>query len=151
MHTDIPMFDEVVAAFKVRFTNAVAEMRAADDSAGFARAERAVHGLAQDLATEMMRRLLQDLPDDEERRRSALDRVRRRAGAKGIDLRVERKRETEIRTLGGGMIEVVTPYASAPPRRAGARRPGGRRARASTRCSTSSASWDGARGRCVGS
>lgn len=39
----------------------------------------------------------------------------------GIQLRVERKRTTKVRTLGGQVVEVRTPYASAKPRGNGSR------------------------------
>jgi hypothetical protein len=121
MQQAIPMFDEVVAAFKVRLAAAVTQMRAASSAADFTGAERELHGLAQELASEMTQRILQELSDEASRKQSAFARARRNAASKGIELRVERKRKTEIRTLGGRVVEVVTPYASARPRGGGTR------------------------------
>jgi len=42
--------------------------------------------------------------------------VRERADKRGIKVRQERPRKTKVRTLGGEVVEVVTPYATAKPR-----------------------------------
>lgn len=110
------LMQECVAAFEVRLTEALAAMRAARDAASFTEAEREVVGLARGLASTLTQRVLQQVSEDEERKRGALARSREQAGAKGIELRVERKRRTEVRTLGGQVVEVVTSYASARPR-----------------------------------
>ena len=82
----------------------------------FCASEREVHAMAQELAAEFTRRALQRLSDDKERRAHALAQVRERASKRGIELRVERVRKTKVRTLGGQVVEVVTPYATAKPR-----------------------------------
>jgi hypothetical protein len=119
MQRAVPMLEEVVAAFQVRLAEAVAAMRGAQDPADFVAAERNLHALAQQLASEMTRQILQERCDDRAQGRAALAKTREKAAPKGIELRVERKRKTEVRTLGGQMIEVVTPYASARPRGGG--------------------------------
>ncbi len=115
------LFDDAVAAFKVRLTAAVTEMRAAKDPESFTEAERTVHGLAQGLAASITKAVLQEVSNDGERSEEALSRVRDRAGTKGIQVRVERRRSTKIRTLGGQVVDVVTPYATARPRGDGTR------------------------------
>lgn len=110
------LFDDAVAAFRARLVAAVASMSDARDAEAFCDAERAVVGLAQELASEMTQRVLQQVSDDKTRRTEAVARVRERAAEKGIDLRLERVRRTEVRTLGGRVVEVVTPYATARPR-----------------------------------
>src|SRR5690606_1215744 len=119
MQHSVPMLDEVMAAFQARVTDAVSAMHAAADAAAFTAAERELHRLTQKLTSEMTRRILQERCDDPGQGRSALAKTRKSAASKGIELRVERKRKTEIRTLGGQVIEVVTPYASARPRGGG--------------------------------
>lgn len=113
------MLDQAMAAFKVRVEEAVSAMRDAHDAVSFAAAERALHGLTRELASEMTRQVLQERSDEPTQRRDALARTREIAAKKGIELRVERKRKTMIRTLGGQVVEVVTPYASARPRGGG--------------------------------
>ena len=112
---------ESVAAFEARLVEALAAMAMARDAASFTAAERELVRLAQGLASSMTQRVLQEVSDNETRKREALERARESAGAKGIELRVERKRRTEVRTLGGQVVDVMTPYATARPRGDGAR------------------------------
>lgn len=121
METKDQLVRECVAAFEVRLAEALTAMRAARDPASFTEAEREVVGLARGLASALTQRVLQEVSDDEERKRGTLERSRKEAGGKGILLRVERKRRTEVRTLGGQVVEVVTPYARARPRGKGTR------------------------------
>jgi len=113
------IIDEAVRAFRARLVEAIGEMEAARTAAAFCTAERAVVGLARELGGEITRRVLQDVSDDSLRRKSALAKCRDKAGARGIELRVERKRKTVVRTLSGSLVEVTTPYASARPRGGG--------------------------------
>src|SRR5688572_27463489 len=110
------LFDDAVAAFRVRLVAAVETMGNARDAVAFCDAERAVVGLAQELASEMTQRVLQQVSNDKGRREEAVAAVRQRAAQKGIELRLERVRRTEVRTLGGRLVEVMTPYATARPR-----------------------------------
>ena len=112
---------ESVAAFEARLVEALAAMELARDAASFTAAERELVRLAQGLASSMTQRVLQEVSDNETRKREAFERARESAGAKGIELRVERKRRTEVRTLGGQVVDVMTPYATARPRGDGAR------------------------------
>lgn len=115
------LVQDCVAAFEVRLADALSAMRVARDAASFTAAERELVGLARGLASSMTQRVLQEVSDDETRKREALERVRDKAGSKGIELRVERKRRTEVRTLGGQVIDVMTSYATARPRGNGTR------------------------------
>lgn len=110
-----------MATFEVRLAEALAAMRAARDPASFTEAEREVVSLARELASTLTQRVMQEVSDDESRKRAALERAREQARGKGIELRVERKRRTEVRTLGGQVVDVVTPYATARPRGEGTR------------------------------
>lgn len=110
------LFEDAVAAFRRRLVEAVEGMRVAVDALSFCDAERVLTGLAQELASDMTQRVLQEISGDKTRRKEALDRVRAKAAQRGIELRVERDRKTLIRTFGGRIVEVVTSYATAKPR-----------------------------------
>ena len=110
------LFDEAVAEFRRRLAGVVADMRSARDPQAFCAAERALVGLAQNVASDVTQRVVQDLSDDAARRSEALAVVRVRAAERGIDMRNERDRRTEFRTLGGRIVDVTTPYATARPR-----------------------------------
>jgi hypothetical protein len=110
------LVDDIVDAFRARLITAAKTMDAAENPTDFCASEREVHALALELAAELTRRALQRLSDDKERRARALARVRARASKRGIELRVERVRKTNVRTLGGQVVEVMTPYATARPR-----------------------------------
>jgi hypothetical protein len=114
------LYEEAVAAFRRRLVDVVASMERARDPEGFCSAERELVVLAHELASEMTQRVVQKVCDDNERRKEALDLVRARAANRGIEMRSERDRRTEFRTLGGSTVEVMTSYATARPR-AGAR------------------------------
>jgi hypothetical protein len=115
------LFDEAVAEFRRNLAAAVADMRSARDPEAFCTAERRLVGLTLKVAADVTQRVVQDLSDDKARRREALELVRARAAERGIEMRTERDRRTEFRTLGGRTVEVTTSYASARPR-AGASR-----------------------------
>ena len=110
------LFDDAVAVYRERLVRATEEMRAARDPQAFVDAEREVFRLTQELAAAMTQRVLQDASNDQERRKDALERLRKRARSAGIRLRIERNRKTLVRTLSGMVIEVTTVYATARPR-----------------------------------
>lgn len=110
------LVDAVVEAFRHRLIEAIATMGAARDAEAFCAAERAVTALALEAASAITQRVLQQVSDDKSRRKEALVRVRGRASGRGIEVRVERARTTPVRTLGGQVVEVKTPYATATPR-----------------------------------
>jgi hypothetical protein len=110
------LFDEAVAEFRRRLVGVVSDMRSARDPEAFCRAERALVALSQKVASDVTERVVQDVSDDKMRRREAFAEVRARAAERGIEMRNERDRQTEFRTLGGRTVEVTTPYATARPR-----------------------------------
>jgi hypothetical protein len=107
---------EVMAALRRRLDAAVGNMRSSRDPAAFCEAERVLVELAQGLASDVTMMVVDELSRDKDRRRAALDEVRRRAEARGIEMRIERDRSTEFQTLGGKTVTVTTPYATARPR-----------------------------------
>lgn len=82
----------------------------------FTKVERELHALTSEFASEMTQRVLSAVCADKERRRQALAAVREVAATRGIEMRTEKARETPIRTLGGHVIRVRSPSASAVPR-----------------------------------
>lgn len=110
------LVDDVVAAFRARLVEVVRELGEAREPSSFAASERELVSMARELAAAMTERVIQSISDDEERRKEALARVRAKADLRGIGIRTERKRRTPIRTLGGQVIHVETPYASSRPR-----------------------------------
>ena len=108
--------DAAVEAFRALLEAAVEEMVEARCPASFCEAERRVVGLTRELAADLTQRVLQQVSDDSERRLEAAARIRGRAGRRGLQLRQERDRKTKVRTLGGQVVEVVTPYVTARPR-----------------------------------
>jgi hypothetical protein len=110
------LFDEAVAEFRRRLGAVVASMRSARDPEAFCASERELAVLAQNVASEVTQRVVQEVSGDAARRSEALAVVRARATERGIEMRVERDRRTEFRTLGGRTVEVRTPYATAYPR-----------------------------------
>jgi hypothetical protein len=113
------LFEEVVGAFRVRLTVALGEMREARSPRAFCDAERVLQNLAHELAAKMTQRVLQGASDDEERVREAQARIRERAAARGITVRNAGRRRTPIRTIGGQIVEVSTPYVVGSPRGGG--------------------------------
>ena len=111
-----PLFDEAVATFRRRLAGVVERMRVSRDPEAFCSGERELSALAHDVASEVTQRVVQALSDDKVRRRDALELVRERAATRGIEMRTERDRRTEFRTLGGGIVGVTTSYATARPR-----------------------------------
>ena len=120
------LFEEAVGAFRVRLTQALDRMLAARDAVAFCDAERVLLTLAHELAADMTQRILQEASDDRPRSQSAAAKIWERAAARGITMRQVDRRRTLIRTVGGGLIEVVTPYAVASPRGGGGRKTRGR-------------------------
>lgn len=112
MDVDPQLIDDAVRAFRERLLVSIDEMSEARSAAAFCAAERTVSWLAQELAGDITRRVLQHVSDDAVRRDEALARVRERAAARGIELHVERPRRTPVRTLSGEVVHVVTPYAT---------------------------------------
>ena len=110
------LIDAVTAAFRARLIESVETMGAATSPMEFCAAERAVHGLALELAADLTQRVLQEMSDSAVRGSEALSAVRERASARGVEVRTERRRKTKVRTLGGQIVEVVTPYATSKPR-----------------------------------
>ena len=117
--------EAAVAAFRLEFAAAIRQMRDAVCPSTFADAERELHRLTRAVANDVTRQVLQDLSDDAETRERAAEEVRKKASAKAIQMRKERDRETEVRTLGGQHIRVKTPYMRALPRGGGAQVRGG--------------------------
>ncbi len=110
------LFDEAVAEFRRRLASVVTDMRSARDPQAFCAAERALVALAQNVASNVTQRVVQELSADPVRRGEAMAVVRVRASERGIEMRNERDRRTEFRTLGGRVVAVTTPYATARPR-----------------------------------
>jgi hypothetical protein len=110
------LIDAAMAAFRERLLGAAADMTDARNPMAFCDAERTIQALTLELAAEMTRELLQGVSDDPNRRAVALAFVREKAASRGIQVLAQRARKTKIRTLGGQLIEVVTPYAVAKPR-----------------------------------
>lgn len=113
------LIDAALAAFRARLIAAADTMQSARNARSFCDAERVVHDLTLELAAEITQRALQEVSDDQERRAEALATVRAKAESRGIKMRQERARKTMVRTLGGQVVEVVTPYATARPRGGG--------------------------------
>lgn len=117
--------EAAIAAFRLEFAAAIRQMRDAGSPSTFADAERELHRLTRAVANDVTRQVLQDLSDDAETRERAAEEVRKKASTKAIQMRKERDRETEVRTLGGQHIRVKTPYMRALPRGGGAKVRGG--------------------------
>lgn len=109
------LFDAAVAAFRQRLALAVEAMHEARTAQGFCNAERDLVGLARELAADMTQRVVNTVSADAARRAEALVQVRARASARGIEVCSEGDRETPVRTLGGQVVTVTTPYAVAKP------------------------------------
>jgi hypothetical protein len=91
-------------------------LRAARNGEDFCASERAVHGLTQEFATDLTAKALQAICDDPRAREEGLAFVRAKAAERGIELRVERRRDTPVRTASGREIRVRATYACAVPR-----------------------------------
>ena len=115
MDDDPHFIDAAVAAFRARLIEAVDQMGKARTPASFCASERTVIALALDLAADLTQRVLQEVSDDKARRREASARVRNLAASRGLQVRQERSRKTKVRTAGGQVIEVTTPYMTAKP------------------------------------
>ena len=107
---------DATRAFEALLVAAVEAMGEARTAEAFCAAERDVFRLSQEFAARLTGDVLQRLSDAPECCEEALAAVRTRAGKRGIQLRVERRRETPVRTLSGETVRVRTPYATARPR-----------------------------------
>lgn len=110
------LVDGAIDAIRERILEAVAFMGAARDPGAFTEAERRLVALAHDFAADMTERVLQEVSDDSARKEEAASLVRARAAKRGIELKLRGSRPTPVRTLGGQVITVNTPYAKARPR-----------------------------------
>lgn len=112
-------FDELVEAaveaHRARLVNAVQAMVGASSPAAFCMAERELVDLARELAASMTQRAVQTISDDDLRRAEALARVRLRAKQRSIEVLSIGDRDTLVRTLGGQVVAVRTPYAIGKP------------------------------------
>lgn len=116
MQTNDQLIEAALADFRARLTEAVRVLGESASPSAFCEAERAVFSLTSALAADLTQRALQRMSDDPARAASALAEVRERASTRGVEMRIERVRTTELRTLSGATIRVRTPYASARPR-----------------------------------
>ncbi len=110
------LIEAALAEFRARLVDAVHQMTLSESPEEFCKAERDVHSLTAAVAADLTQRALQDMSDDRHRRQRALAAVRDRAASKGVELRVERVRKTDVRLLSGATVEVTTPYATGRPR-----------------------------------
>ena len=118
---EVELVEMAVVAFRERLGEALALMRAADSAVTFVAAERQLHALAQTVASELTRKVVQEKCDDKSTRQEAARRVRERAASVGVTMCSGRHRETDVRTLGGAMMRVKTPYMRGVPRGEGQR------------------------------
>jgi len=115
--SDAAFIDAATAAFRVRLTEAVGDLRAARTPTDFCSAEREVHALALEFAASLTQSALQAASEDPARWKESLSVVRAKAASRGVEVDVERRRKkTLVRTLSGAVVEVFTPYAVARPR-----------------------------------
>lgn len=112
----VAFVNAAVEAYRARMVDAVQLMAAARSAEAFTAAERLIVELARETAADITRRVLEAISVDAARRKSALASIRERCQRRGITVRTERDRETKVRTLGGQLITVKTPYVSARPR-----------------------------------
>ena len=110
------LIESAVLLFREQLAEAMAQMRGADSPETFTEAERRLHSLSQQVASKLTELIVQEKCDDEATRKAARELVEAKAEKRGISMRVERDRESDIRTLGGQFIRVKTPYMSARPR-----------------------------------
>ena len=108
--------DTAVEAFRGRLEETLKQMSEARDAASFCASERQLHALALELTASLTQDVLQRVSKRKTRRSEALEAVRAKAAGRGLQMRNERDRVTKVRTLGGQVIEVKTPYATARPR-----------------------------------
>ncbi len=111
------LIDAAVEEFRARLMTALEAMGEARNPTAFCACERTVNLLALELAAALTHGIVQQVSDDKERRIEALALVRQRAATRGVEVRMESPRKkTKFRTLGGQVVEVRTPYATAKPR-----------------------------------
>src|SRR5262245_34049591 len=112
MHRLDQLVDEAVVAYRQQLVAAAEAMSRAMDAVEFCAAERDVFALTRELASEITRSVVQAVCDDPLRRLQAMQRLVERAAARGIDVRVQRVRETAFRTSNGRSISVRAQYAA---------------------------------------
>lgn len=113
MENSEELLDEVVAHFREWLVAAVDAAREARSAVAFTKAERELVKLARQMAAKLTQQVLQEVSDDEQRKREALERVREKAAERRVEVRSMGMCETPVRTLGGEMVTVRTPYAMA--------------------------------------
>lgn len=113
--------ETAVLAFREQLGEALAQMRRSDSPSAFTAAERRLHALSQEVASKLTQLVVQEMCDDDARQAEAARQVRARAARKGVTMRPEGRRKTEVRTLGGQSIQLTTSYMSAAPRGGGRR------------------------------
>lgn len=109
------LFDEAIEAYRERLVQAVGTMFAATNAVSFCASEREVFGLARELASEMVRNVVQEMCDDANRRREATRLLAEKAASRGMELRVRCVAATSFRTLSGISIPVRAQYAATKP------------------------------------
>ena len=107
------LLDEVVAQYRQWLVSAIEAAHDARSAASFTEAERELVKLAREMAAKLTQRVLQEVSDDEQRKQEALERVRAKAAARKVEVRSMGVRETLVRTLGGEVVRVRSPYAMA--------------------------------------
>lgn len=116
MERTTELLDAAITLVRERLESAVARMGKARSAAGFCECEREVLSLAHEMAASLTEHVLQEVSLDPDRRAEALEEVRARAARRGIEMVSGGSRPAKVRTLGGQVVEVMTPYASAKPR-----------------------------------
>jgi len=110
------LFEAAAQAFRAELATAVQAVHDARNPREFTDAERELGRLSREFADDMVRRALQSASDDPERVRDAMSIVGGKAATRGISVRSVGRRPTKVRLLGGNLVDLVTPYASAKPR-----------------------------------
>lgn len=110
------LVDDIVLLFRERLVQVVEQMGEARSPEAFAKAERELVQMARELAAQLTGQVLQRVSDREDRKKEAIARIREMAARRGLDVRLERRRSTPVRTLGGQVVNVETAYATCRPR-----------------------------------
>lgn len=110
------LFEAAVHAFRAELAAGVQAVSDARNPREFTDAERELGRLSRQFADDLVRRALQSASDDPERVREAMRAVNKKAGTRGITVRSVGRRPTKVRLLGGSLVDLTTPYASAKPR-----------------------------------
>lgn len=117
-----PIIDEMVARFRARLVACGDAMRAANTPEEFCKREREIHALAREMGDACTTQILNAITQDAQRRKQAADDIRQRAAQKNINVRSEGTRNTDVRLLGGTLIQLRTSYMRAVPRGEGPRK-----------------------------